>query len=232
MAGKNIYTIAKEETYKDGDIIFNEGSSGDWVYVILSGSVEIYKTVGDQKFVVTVLQPDEVFGELGFVGGIKRTASARAIGTTTIGIIDREFLDKEFNQLSGQFRSLFEIITVRFKQMLERATDFTRRTEPRERAALSLNFKDRQSFVRAYSANVSKGGLFIKTENPLNQGEQFQLKLQLPGLNDTLQIKCDVIWSQKGAPSQPDKPSGMGVKFREMPKKDLQLLKEYLDTSE
>ena len=36
-----MFTIASEETYPDGKMIFQEGSSGDWVYVILSGSVEI-----------------------------------------------------------------------------------------------------------------------------------------------------------------------------------------------
>jgi len=42
-----MYHIASEETYKDGQVILEEGSSGDWVYVVLSGSVEISKTIGE-----------------------------------------------------------------------------------------------------------------------------------------------------------------------------------------
>ncbi len=225
---KNVFHIAEEETYQDGQVIFKEGSSGDWVYFIVSGSVEIYKNVEDKKFTITKLEAGEVFGELGFIGGIKRTATAQAIGETTLGLIDREFLDREFNQISGQLRSIIEIITVRFKQMLERACDFTRRGEPRVPKALSLVFKDRQAVVQAYSANMSTSGLFIKTESPLKPGSIFPLQLQLPGVKDPLQIKGEVIWARRRDASRPDRPAGMGVKFREISKRDHQLLKDCL----
>ena len=118
MEGNYVYNIAEEETYSDGQTILKEGSSGDWVYVVLSGSVEISKTVQGRKFTIEILQPGEVFGELGFVGGIKRTATAQAIGETTLGLIDREFLEKEYNQLSGQFRSILENINHIFQSDL------------------------------------------------------------------------------------------------------------------
>ncbi len=225
---KNVFHIAEEETYQDGQVIFKEGSAGDWVYFIVSGSVEIYKNVEDKKFTITILESGEVFGELGFIGGIKRTATAQAVGETTLGIIDREFLDREFNQISGQLRSIIEIITVRFKQMLERACDFTRRGEPRVPKALSLVFKDRQAFIQAYSSNMSTSGLFIKTENPLKPGSIFPLKLQLPDVKDPLQIKGEVVWARRRDDSRPDRPPGMGVKFREISKSDHQLLKACL----
>ena len=36
-----MFLLSSEENFKNGQIIFKEGSSGDWVYLILSGSVEI-----------------------------------------------------------------------------------------------------------------------------------------------------------------------------------------------
>lgn len=95
MERKIQYNIANEETYKDGQIIFKEDSPGDWIYVILPGSVEISKDVRGQKDIIEKLQPGDVFGELGFIGGIKRIATVRAVGETTIGVIDREPLEKE-----------------------------------------------------------------------------------------------------------------------------------------
>ncbi|MBW2358476.1 MAG: cyclic nucleotide-binding domain-containing protein [Deltaproteobacteria bacterium] len=64
MERKIQYNIANEETYQDGQIIFKEGSPGDWVYVILSGSVEISKDIRGQKDIIEKLQPGDVFGEL------------------------------------------------------------------------------------------------------------------------------------------------------------------------
>ncbi len=231
MDSKPKYNIAAEETYQDGQIIFKEGSWGDWVYVVLSGTVEISRKVEGKKYVLEILQIDEVFGELGFIGGMKRTATAKAIGETTLGIIDRQFFEKEFNQLSAQFRSVLEIITSRFKKMLERASDFTTRLEPRVPKVLSLAFKDRQSFVRAYTGNVSTGGLFIGTDNPLNPGHQFLLKLQLPGVENALQIKCEVMWARKQEDNEPGKSPGMGIKFSEISKGDYQVLTQYLETA-
>ncbi|MBW1667663.1 MAG: cyclic nucleotide-binding domain-containing protein, partial [Deltaproteobacteria bacterium] len=47
-----MFTLASEETYEDGQVIIKEGSAGDWVYVILSGAVEISRTIGGRRFVV------------------------------------------------------------------------------------------------------------------------------------------------------------------------------------
>jgi len=232
MESKMKYNIANEESYQDGQIIFNEGSPGDWIYVILSGSVEISKDVRGQKDIIEKLQPGDVFGELEFIGGLKRTATARAVGETTIGVIDRGLLEKEYNQLSGQFRSILETIVLKFRKMLDRACDFIRRANPRILKALPLTYKDRQAFVKAYTANVSAGGFFIKTENPLIPGDQFLLKLQLPGAPDPIQIKCDVIWTREKEQSQSGQPPGMGVKLCKISKKDYKLLEKYIQASE
>ena len=228
MKTKIIYNIADEETYHDGQVIFNEGSPGDWIYVILSGAVEISKSIQDQKYIIAILKPGEVFGELGFIGVTKRTATARAIGQTRLGIIDRQFLEKEYNQLSSQFRSIVEVITLRFKEMLDRSCAFTKRTAPRVERALSLVFKDREAFFRAYTGNVSAGGLFIKTEKPLIVGDQLSLKLQLPGVSDPLKMKCEVAWARTKQESQPGRSAGMGVKFIEISERHHQILKQYL----
>ena len=49
-----MFDSATKESFKDGQVIFEEGSSGDWIYVILSGSVEISKTVNNKKFIIEV----------------------------------------------------------------------------------------------------------------------------------------------------------------------------------
>ena len=224
-----MYQIASEETYKDGQVILEEGSSGDWVYVVLSGSVEMSKTIGGRKVIITALELGEVFGELGYLGAMKRTATARAIGETTVGIIDRSFLDQEFNKLSGPFRSILVAVVKRFKDLIDRACEFSSRKETRVQKTLSLMFKDRKSFVKAYTDNISKGGLFIMTERPLKQGEQFLLKLQVPDLPEPIKLNCEVSWVREQTDTE-KRPPGMGIKFSKMTKKDNQVLNQYFQT--
>lgn len=223
-----MHTLASEETYTDGQVIFKEGSPGDWVYVIISGAVEISKIVEGRSVVIEVLKEGEVFGELGFLGGINRTAAARALGDTTLGIIERSFLDSEFNKLSGDFRSILVAVVLRFKKMIDRISECSYRKEPRIQKTLSIAYKDRQSFVKAYTGNISSGGLFIKAENPPNKGEKFLLKLQLPEMAEPLKIQCEVAWVRKQGEQAEGGPSGMGVRFLEMSKKDEQLLRQYI----
>lgn len=116
-----MFQTAIEEKYKDGQIIFEEGSSGDWIYVIESGSVEISKKIDGGKVVFIVLGPGEIIGELGFITKTPRTATATAVGDLTIGIIDPIFFEQEFNKLSAGFQAVLTSLASRLKKTTEAA---------------------------------------------------------------------------------------------------------------
>ncbi|MFH1489720.1 MAG: TIGR02266 family protein [Pseudomonadota bacterium] len=223
-----MFNVASEESYPSGQVIFKEGSSGDWVYVVLKGAIEISKMIGGQKFIVGIVREGEVFGELSFLGGINRTATAIALDDSTVGTLDRQELDAEFNKISSEFRTIIVASVKRFAKMLDRTCDFSARTEPRIPKTLSLTYKDRSAFIKAYTGNISIGGLFIKTEKPLKQGETFLLKLQLPGLAEPMAIKSEVAWSKKGDGKAESEVSGMGIRFVEMTKADSRSLADYI----
>ena len=125
MDDTGFYNIASEEKFEDGEIILEEGKSGDWVCIILEGSVEVSKTVRGGKFILGKLGRGEIFGELALLGAVKRTATVRAIGETTIGIIDREFLDKELNKMSSDLRTIVVSAAQRFKKVIDRIQGFS-----------------------------------------------------------------------------------------------------------
>ncbi|HUV78657.1 MAG TPA: cyclic nucleotide-binding domain-containing protein [Desulfobacterales bacterium] len=114
-----MFQTAIEEKYKDGDIIFEEGSSGDWIYVVESGAVEISKIMHGEKEVLLELGPGEIIGELGFITKMPRTASARAVGDTTVGIIDPISFEQEFNRLSPDFQAVLISLATRLKETTE-----------------------------------------------------------------------------------------------------------------
>lgn len=222
-----MFELASEDHFKKGEVIFTEGKSGDWVYVVISGSVEISKTIDNKKYVVALIKEGEVFGELSFLGNIKRTATAIALEDTVAGVIDRDSLDIELNKISSDFRAIIVSAVRRFETMLDRASTFSTRNEKRVSKTLTLTYKDKNAFLKAYTEDVSSGGIFIQTKKPLPQGEQFILKLQLPNIPEPLGINAIVAWSRgeggKGAP-------GMGVRFQEMSEKDRQVFIKYYNT--
>jgi CRP/FNR family transcriptional regulator, cyclic AMP receptor protein len=66
-----------------GDVIFEEGSTGRELYVVLDGEVEIAKIDGVAKTVIVTLGKGEFFGEMAVIDGSSRSATAIASSANT-----------------------------------------------------------------------------------------------------------------------------------------------------
>lgn len=60
------------------DVIFEEGSTGRELFVVLDGEVEIAKVNGTSKTSITKLGRGEFFGEMAVIDGSARSATAIA----------------------------------------------------------------------------------------------------------------------------------------------------------
>ena len=60
--------------FEPGEVIFSEGDKGDKMYVVRSGEIEVER---DGKIVET-LSGGRIFGEMAFIDGSPRAATARA----------------------------------------------------------------------------------------------------------------------------------------------------------
>jgi CRP/FNR family transcriptional regulator, cyclic AMP receptor protein len=78
------------QRYSDGDIILKQGAIGDEMYVIESGTVRVFRTIGNSETLLGVLKPGEVFGELALFDYKPRSASARAVGETVVRVVSRD----------------------------------------------------------------------------------------------------------------------------------------------
>jgi CRP/FNR family transcriptional regulator, cyclic AMP receptor protein len=120
-----MFQVAAYENYRDGAVIFKDGSHGDWIYVVEEGAVEISKIIGERKIVIEVLQPEDLFGELAYIGKMERTATATAVGETVVGLLDRDYFDREFNKLPANFQMMFKMVAVRLKITTEKLIALT-----------------------------------------------------------------------------------------------------------
>jgi CRP/FNR family cyclic AMP-dependent transcriptional regulator len=100
---EEIATLCSEVTPKDGEIIFEENSSSDELYVIAGGAVEILvnpaliqSTAAGQSsgpLVITTVRRGQTFGEIALVDEGLRSASARcAARKTRLLVIPRDQL--------------------------------------------------------------------------------------------------------------------------------------------
>ena len=65
------------------DVIFEEGSTGRELFVVLDGKVDIVKISGAGKTVIVTLGKGEFFGEMAVIDGSSRSATAIAAAPNT-----------------------------------------------------------------------------------------------------------------------------------------------------
>ena len=75
-----------------GDRIIRYGDVGDEMFVILSGVAEAFGRVKGERRSLTLMSPGEVFGEVAFVGKMKRTADVVALTDMEVLVITQAYL--------------------------------------------------------------------------------------------------------------------------------------------
>jgi CRP/FNR family cyclic AMP-dependent transcriptional regulator len=80
--------------YDVGDVIFEEGSTGRELYVVLDGKIDIVKITGATRTLIVTLGKGEFFGEMAVIDGSSRsaTAIAAAPGTKVMRINHARFV--------------------------------------------------------------------------------------------------------------------------------------------
>ena len=69
--------------YDVGDVIFEEGSTGRELYVVLDGKIDIVKDSGTTRTTIVTLGKGEFFGEMAVIDGSSRSATAIAAAPKT-----------------------------------------------------------------------------------------------------------------------------------------------------
>jgi CRP-like cAMP-binding protein len=81
-----------------GDILFREGDTGEVMYLVLSGVVEIFTQRGADDVTIRTFMPGSYFGELALLGQSTRSASARALEQSVLLEVDGPTLEHAASQ--------------------------------------------------------------------------------------------------------------------------------------
>jgi uncharacterized membrane protein len=105
LAGIEIFELLHEEDKAElanvvdalklnaGETLFQAGEPGESLYVVRSGSIELFiKDTAGQKIVLTIAEAGNLFGELSLLDSGPRTATAIALTETELLVLDRDDL--------------------------------------------------------------------------------------------------------------------------------------------
>jgi CRP-like cAMP-binding protein/tetratricopeptide (TPR) repeat protein len=109
--------------FNDGDVIFREGEKAPSGYIIVSGSVDLYKTGPRGAVPLASLRKGDLLGETGLSDRAERTETAIAKGPVTLQMVSREdFLKRTADDPEVAIKIIAKL-TRRLRGLEERVTD-------------------------------------------------------------------------------------------------------------
>jgi transcriptional regulator with AAA-type ATPase domain/NAD-dependent dihydropyrimidine dehydrogenase PreA subunit len=119
---KKIASIVKIQEFSYGNFVFREKDAGDAFYVVLSGKVRIFATNKENaEITLSTLGPMDSFGEIGFITGNPREASARIEKDSKLLVINKYVFDVITEHDPSLTRFLINILARRLRADTERA---------------------------------------------------------------------------------------------------------------
>ncbi len=98
---------------------------------------------------------------------------------------------------------------------------------------IPVNQSTIELFTGSEIMNLSKGGLFIRSDISLPVGSMVDLQFTLPLLKKTIKLEGVVVWSRhrtsKTTGAFQSHPPGMGVEFRSAGSKELKWIQEEIE---
>ena len=105
--------------FKKGEDIIKEGDLGDCAYIIEHGSVEVSKvTPQGEKQVLGVLGRSEIFGEMGLIDGLPRSATVTALEDCVMSVCSQETFNNLADHNPESLIPIFKVLVGRLRSTL------------------------------------------------------------------------------------------------------------------
>jgi uncharacterized protein (TIGR02266 family) len=108
------------------------------------------------------------------------------------------------------------------------------RKDKRAPVSLKVRFKSAtvDEFIEHYCKDVSRGGIFIKSSQPMPVGTLLKFQFQLKDESQLIKGVGRVVWTRSEDRAGPDRPSGMGIKFIKMDNESRVMVERIINSSE
>jgi len=111
-----------------GETLFEQGDAGDFIYIIVTGSVDVSKDLDGKKEIVARLSSGDILGEMAVLTDEPRCASGVAVEPTRVIMVrDRTLRLALLNNDLPILKPLTSQLTLRFKEAEQQAAYYRRK---------------------------------------------------------------------------------------------------------
>jgi len=115
-----ILKACEERILVGGEELFHENDSGDSLFIVQSGRVDIFKNIrGDVDRSLASFGPGDVIGEMSFIDGARRSATARTTESSEFLVLSRASFAKVQTErpdiAAAFFRNMAAIVATRLR---------------------------------------------------------------------------------------------------------------------
>ena len=115
--------------------------------------------------------------------------------------------------------------------ILEQKEGDERRRFPRANLKVFVGIDNEAKFFTGFSQDISEGGIFVATYDPLPLGQAVDLLFTLPD-RYSIRTKGNVSWVRSVKDASTDIPPGMGIRFRDLTEEDKGHVLKYIDSAD
>ena len=119
-----LLAASTERALVRGDVLFREGDLPDHLYIVTSGRVAISSRSPDgRESVFALMERGDLFGEMGFLDGLPRSAEARALEPSTVLSMPFEPVRVLFEREPNRLWDVVRMLAGRIRAMDEALAD-------------------------------------------------------------------------------------------------------------
>jgi EAL domain-containing protein (putative c-di-GMP-specific phosphodiesterase class I) len=153
--------MSTEIRLQPGDVLFREGDPPTTAFILDEGQVEIHATQGGRQVVLGLLGPGAIIGEMAIIDAAPRTATAVALSTCRLIVLDRTRIAERIQAADPVIRALLQGTLQRYRGALAALQGGTNRTASVEQPdeAVGIGKMRLESQLRAA---LEVGGLDVR----------------------------------------------------------------------
>jgi signal transduction histidine kinase len=112
---ERLYEMAETVSVPAGQPVLREGDTGDSLYIVLEGELEVTKRRGGQEVVLSSYEPGQFFGEMALLERAPRSASVRALRESRMLAIDQAALQTLLSRSPSAPFNILRTVTSRLR---------------------------------------------------------------------------------------------------------------------